>query len=107
MGFVDPKARTVYVTRALPAPPDSVGSPARFVRGVEKVPEELEHIAERTGGVLHYVGEWHSHPGGGPALSRTDEETAADLQRDLRGVAVPAHLLVATDGGLHPYVFPG
>lgn len=107
VGFVDSKARTVYVTRALPAPPDSVGSPGRFVRGVEKVPEELEHIAKRTGGVLHYVGEWHSHPGGGPALSRTDEETAEDLRRDLRGAPVPAHLLVATDGGLHPYVFPG
>ncbi len=106
VGFVDSKARTVYVTRALPAPSDSVGDPGRFFRGVEKVPEELSLIAERTGGILHYVGDWHSHPGGGPGLSRTDEETAADLRRDLRGVPVPAHLLVATDGGLHPYVFP-
>lgn len=106
VGLVDSKARTVYVTRTLPAPPDSVGDPGRFFRGVEKVPEKLSCIAERTGGVLHYVGDWHSHPGGGPGLSRTDEETAADLRDDLRGVPVPAQLLVATDGGLHPYVFP-
>ena len=106
VGFVDSRAKTVYVTRALPAPPDSVGDPGRFIRGVVKVPEALSRIAEHTGGVLHYVGDWHSHPGGSPDLSRTDEETAAELRRDLRGVSVPAHLLVATDGGLHPYVFP-
>jgi proteasome lid subunit RPN8/RPN11 len=54
---------------------------------------------------LHYVGDWHSHPGGGPGLSPTDEETADDLRRDLDGVSLPAHLIVAADGGLHPYVF--
>lgn len=106
VGFVSQKTKTVYITRALPAPPDSVGGPGRFVRGVAEVPEELHRIAERTGGVLHYVGDWHSHPGGGPGLSRTDERTAADLRRDLGGVPLPAHLLVATDGDLHPYVFP-
>jgi hypothetical protein len=107
IGMVNPKTKTVYVTRALPAPPDSVGEPGKFVRGTEKVPEELARVADRTGGVLYYVGDWHSHPGGGPGLSSTDKVTAADLRRDLGGIPVPAHLLVATDGGLHPYVFPG
>lgn len=106
VGLVNFKTKTVYVTRALVAPPDSVGDPSTFVRGVEQVPEELSHIADRTGGVLHYVGDWHSHPGGGRGLSRTDEQTADDLRRDLGGVPLPAHLLVATDGGLYPYVFP-
>jgi proteasome lid subunit RPN8/RPN11 len=106
VGFVDWKARTVYVTRALPAPPDSVGDPTRFVRGVEEVPEGLSRIAERTGGILHFVGDWHSHPGGGTGLSTTDLKTAGELRRDLRGVPVPTHLLVATDGGLHSYIFP-
>lgn len=105
VGFVSLKTKTVYVTRALSAPLDSMGSPGEFVRGVEGVPEEFSRIAERTGGVLHYVGDWHSHPGGGPKLSHTDEETADDLRHDLRGASLPAHLIVATDGGLHPYVF--
>lgn len=106
VGFVSFKTRTVYVTRALPAPPDSAGSTGEFVRGVEGVPEELARIAERTGGVLHYVGDWHSHPGGSPNLSRTDKKAADDLRSALGGVLLPAHLMVATDGGLHPYVFP-
>lgn len=106
VGFVSFKTKTVYVTRALLAPPDSAGSTGEFVRGVEGVPEELARIAERTGGVLHYVGDWHSHPGGSPNLSRTDKKAAHDLRCDLAGVPLPAHLMVATDGGLHPYVFP-
>jgi proteasome lid subunit RPN8/RPN11 len=107
VGFVSIKTKTVYVTRALPAPPDSVGGAGRFLRGAEGVSEEFTRIAERTGDVLHYVGDWHSHPAGGPGLSRTDQRAANDLRRDLGAVPLPAHLVVATDGGLHPYVFSG
>jgi hypothetical protein len=105
VGTVDFKARVVHVTRLLPAPPDSAGSPNKFVRGVERAPDELAKIRERTGGILNYVGEWHSHPRGGSGLSPQDKSTIDDLRRDLGHVPLPVVVLVATRAELTPYVF--
>jgi proteasome lid subunit RPN8/RPN11 len=54
--------KIVYVTRLVKAPADSRGTPYFFTRGTERLPDVLEHVEQRTGGLLTYVGEWHSHP---------------------------------------------
>lgn len=105
VGMVDFKAKVVHVTRLLPAPPDSAGSPNKFVRGVERAPDELNEIRERTGGILNYVGEWHSHSRGGSGLSPQDKSTIDELKRDLGHVPLPVVVLVATPAKLSPYVF--
>jgi hypothetical protein len=105
IGVVHAKRRVIYVTRLLAAPHDSQGSPVRFVRGIQHLPESVADIELRTGGLLGYVGEWHTHPLGGPDLSPTDIAAAAALKRDLDQIPMPTHITVVTPRGIYPHVF--
>jgi len=106
IGLVNWNRRTVYVTRILKSPPDSCSSPYAFVRGTSDVPDEVEHIHERTGAMLGYVGEWHTHPGGEPQPSLQDRSTVEKIKPNLDKVPLPALLLIVTERGLYPYIYP-
>ena len=105
IGMVHAKRRIVYVTRLLDAPRDSEGTPMAFLRGVDDLPEAVADIERRSGGLLGYVGEWHTHPAGGPDLSITDLMAAARLKRALDRVPLPTHIVVVTPRGVYPHVF--
>ncbi len=79
---------TATVTNLAPPPPDSKGSRKSFHRGVQGTLEFFSSLFQKTKGKRHYVGEWHSHPGGSPLASRTDDIThsaiAADNDTDCR-----------------------
>jgi molybdopterin/thiamine biosynthesis adenylyltransferase/proteasome lid subunit RPN8/RPN11 len=105
IGLVHAKRRIVYVTRLLDAPRDSAGSPAAFFRGVADLPEAVSEIEKRSGGLLGYVGEWHTHPDGGPDLSTTDLVAVSLLKRQLDRVPLPTHVVVVTPRGAYPHVF--
>jgi proteasome lid subunit RPN8/RPN11 len=105
IGMVNLKRRIIYITRILPAPPDSKGSPYAFVRGVRDIPERVVEIQNRSGGMLGYVGEWHTHPRGGAYLSAKDMDTVEKIRATLTGVQLPTHVLIVTSRGLYPYVF--
>jgi proteasome lid subunit RPN8/RPN11 len=105
VGAANMKRRIVYVTRVLPEPPDSEGSPYAFVRGTEDVPGVVKGIEDATGGTLGYVGEWHTHPGGDRRLSKTDRKTVQTLKKTLDKVPLPTLVAVVTSDGFHPYVF--
>lgn len=105
IGMVHAKRRVIYVTRLLDAPRDSEGSPTAFVRGIDDLPAGISEIERRTGGMLGYVGEWHSHPRGGPDLSPTDWVAALRLKSMLDRVPMPTHVTVVTPRGVHPHVF--
>lgn len=108
VGLIHRHRRIIYVTRLLQAPLDSDGSPAWFVRGTQGLPEEIRRIEERTGSLIGYVGEWHTHPAGGPGLSRTDRTAVLQLRRALDPVRLPAHVMIVTPRGMYPHVFePG
>lgn len=62
VGFVDHKIRTISIVLAMNAPEDSVSSPYGFVRGIAGVEEQVRECRRRTGQVVSYIGEWHSHP---------------------------------------------
>ncbi len=42
---------------------------------------ELERMYSRTDGKLTFLGDWHVHPAGGPAMSRRDRKTLAHVAR--------------------------
>ncbi len=105
IGLVNLKRRIIYVTRVLPAPPDSKSGPFAFVRGTQDIPDRVVEIQERTGGMLGYVGEWHTHPMGGPSLSSTDMEAVAKIKRNLDSIPLPTHVTVVTGRGVYPHVF--
>ncbi len=105
VGFIHYKRKIIYVTRALPAPPDSAGFPYAFKLGIQDVPEQLQKINQRTGGVIGYVGEWHSHPNGAKQLSATDLTAVKQISAHLQRVGIPAHIVIVTPKGFYSHLF--
>jgi hypothetical protein len=105
IGIVHAKRRIIYVTRLLESPRDSESSPLAFVRGVRDLPDAVLGIEDRSGGLVGYVGEWHSHPAGGPELSAVDMEAVKLLKRSLDTVPLPTDVIVITPRGVFPHVF--
>lgn len=107
IGRTDFARKLIHVTRALPPPPDSQSTPYMFVRGIRDIWDSVKHIQSRTGGLLNYVGEWHSHPKGGGSMSSKDKDTARQLQRVLKPAGIPVHIMIATLSNLHSHVYSG
>ncbi|MGF6430877.1 MULTISPECIES: ThiF family adenylyltransferase [Bradyrhizobium] len=105
VGRIAAPRKTIFVTRLVPAPPDSRGTPWVFTRGTEKLPEALEHIGRRTGGLLTYVGEWHTHPMGGSDLSDTDKGAVISLRSILDNVGLPTLVTIVTPDEIKPHLF--
>jgi Prokaryotic E2 family A/ThiF family/Prokaryotic homologs of the JAB domain len=105
VGRVAAPRKTIYVTRLVPAPPDSRGTPWVFTRGTEKLPEALEMVRRRTGGLLTYVGEWHTHPMGGSDLSDTDKTAVIGLRSILDHVGLPTLITIVTPDEIRPHLF--
>jgi Prokaryotic E2 family A/ThiF family/Prokaryotic homologs of the JAB domain len=62
LGYIDHKSKTISVASLLSAPPDSDEQATGFGRGIAGLKEQIETVRARTGGIVGYVGEWHSHP---------------------------------------------
>lgn len=105
VGRINQKAKIIYVTDFFEASSDSIGTPFAFYRGINDVPIEINNVDELTGGMLGYVGEWHTHPNGAVQLSSTDESTAKAIKKYLDCIPLPTHIMVVTKKGLHPYIF--
>jgi integrative and conjugative element protein (TIGR02256 family) len=105
VGRIAATKKTIYVTRLVPAPPDSRGTPWIFTRGTEKLPEALDRVHRRTGGLLTYVGEWHTHPMGGSDLSDTDENAVISLRAILDHVGLPTLVTIVTPDEIRPHLF--
>lgn len=107
IGRADSARKLIHVTKALPPPPDSQSTPYMFVRGIRDVWDSVRHIQSVTGGLLDYVGEWHSHPTGGGQMSYKDKEAARQLQSVLKPAGMPVHIMIATPSRLHAHVYTG
>lgn len=105
VGKVDAKRKIVYVTRFITAPDDSVKMPHYFKRGTKNISEQIESIRNKTGGLIDYIGEWHSHPNGGTKLSSTDMTAVNEIRFSLDKVPYPTIIVIATYNKLHPYIF--
>lgn len=73
LGYADHFSKRLYIVEALGAPGDSISEEDNFTRGIAGLQQLIEVAEQRTGGVVTYVGEWHSHPDKvAPIASRTD-----------------------------------
>jgi proteasome lid subunit RPN8/RPN11 len=105
IGKVDSKRKIIYVTRFTKAPADSVKKPYLFVRGTKNLPEEIESIRKKTGNLIDYVGEWHSHTSGSGKPSDTDFIAISELRSTLDRIPYPTFIIIATSKKLNPYIF--
>jgi proteasome lid subunit RPN8/RPN11 len=93
-----------------PLSSDSQGSPTAFFRGVRGLREFFGTLVARFRGHRHYIGEWHSHPGGSPASSSTDDHNQAAIASD-KATDCPESILLIIGGTFptHPnlrlYIF--
>lgn len=104
IGIVNLKHKIIYVTRIMTVL-DSTSRPYLFVRGTHNLPEELKLIHDRTGGLIGYVGEWHTHPMGGSELSDQDMHTVNRIRKHLDHSNLPTHVMIVTSDGLYSHVF--
>ncbi|MBA7714425.1 hypothetical protein ES703_123447 [subsurface metagenome] len=88
--------RFVTVSRILEAPPDSKRAQASFILGTEGLTRAVQRIRKRSGGLLSYIGTWHSHPQGGGA-SPIDKNGLERLKRHRFGA--PSVALIWTPSG--------
>jgi integrative and conjugative element protein (TIGR02256 family) len=109
VGYYTAAQDCAVVTRASEAPPDSGRGKSWFVRGTSGLQRWLDGLWR--GQRHHYLGDYHSHPGGDPSPSIKDlaqlEEIANDEPRKC-----PELLLILIGGAaadvrdVRAYVFP-
>lgn len=104
-GITDQKARSIHLVLAADEPPGSVASPTGFVRSPHGVESFREHVQLRSGLMVDYVGEWHSHPNGmGARASGDDLALIFSLAQRLNADGLPAVMLIMGDGELGIYL---
>jgi DNA repair protein RadC len=62
-------------------------------------------IEQKTGGLLGYVGEWHTHPKGRPVPSPKDMATVGRIKSTLDKVGLPFHLMIVNSDGCYSYLY--
>lgn len=109
VGSYSDDGHRAQVQSLAPVTSDSRGGRTSFQRGVTGLRDFFRKVFKRSGGTTHYVGEWHSHPGGAPSPSRTDEANTMEIARD-PDARCPECILVIlaltdTDADLGVFVF--
>lgn len=105
IGVCNYKTKTIHVFEVLNGPPDSKRTSTSFIRGKQGLPQQIEHFKEKTGGVIGYIGEWHTHPMQLETLSGKDKQTIEKLLPKNRQEPIPTLSLIVTNTDLLPFVF--
>lgn len=97
VGHYSEDHRVAFVTGALEAQIGARKERARFYRPPDDVDGQLARIYEESGGLTHYLGEWHTHPDAAPTPSSTDLSTLRGLARS-RSVATDTPFMIILGG---------
>lgn len=101
LGYHDLNIHAIVIVDTLSAPPDSRSAPGSFERGIEGLAEAIKEASRRTADVVGYVGEWHSHPPGYPAVpSRDDVVQLIHLALGMADDGLPAVQLIVGEHDL-------
>ncbi|MDP9078842.1 MAG: ThiF family adenylyltransferase [Bacteroidota bacterium] len=105
VGVANYKTRVIHVFDFITETQDSKGTPTTFLRGIKGLPEAIEDTKELTGGIVGYIGEWHTHPMDLEHLSGTDKDTIEELVAINNAIPIPTLALIVTTSKLLPFVF--
>lgn len=103
IGSINIIKKTIIVVDTF-TPKDSQRGPYAFERGVNDLPETIVKIKHETGGILGYVGEWHSHPKGALILSHDDKDTLCKIKNNLSKVNIPTHICIINENNIASFV---
>lgn len=94
-GYSDHKLKKLFVVDVLPAPPDTEGDATGVSRGVIGTLDAVTAVRARTGGVVGYLGEWHSHPPFAPPCPSADDRVQIGyVAQELARVGEPALMII-------------
>ena len=100
LGSFDLERKTAYIVDTIPSPPDSEEWPTLYIRGCKGLEHHVKAIHKRTDGMLHYVGEWHSHPDGCSTQPSDDDMLVfAWLTERMNSDGFPALMMIAGEAG--------
>ena len=97
VGHYSEDYRVAHVTGALESKTGARKERARFYRPPDDVDGQLARTYEESGGLTHYLGEWHTHPRAAPIPSPTDLSTLRGLAKS-RSVATDTPFLLILGG---------
>ena len=104
-GIIDQKDMTIILVKACYAPENSQSTPSSFRRGAYTSTDVLDECHRRTGGIVTYVGEWHSHPPSCGALpSRDDLGQLHFLTGSLQIEGMPALMMIVAKSSVGFYL---
>ena len=89
---------SVQVVRQVGPGPGAVHARHRFEPDSEWQYAQIARAYERSGRILTYLGDWHSHPGGSARPSRTDRRTAKRIARTRQARARRPLMLILWGG---------
>ena len=95
LGYWDFKTFKIYIVDAMPQPVDSLATPQYFERGYQDLKEQVQAVADKTAGMVKYIGEWHSHPQGcSPMPSNLDNVLFSNLKEKMEEDGLPFVMLI-------------
>ena len=101
VGSWDLMRRIVYAVDTIPAPLDSEERTTLFIRGSAGLRDRVKKAGERTGGMIQYLGEWHSHPDGyGTVPSKDDCNVFGWLSEKTQEDGFPPVMLIVGEHGV-------
>lgn len=88
-GSIDRQRSKIFITGSYET--EASKKSCSFTRVIGERKYELIKLEKVTAGVIHYVGEWHSHPAGNSCLmSATDRKTMCQIAKALEQDRIPA-----------------
>jgi integrative and conjugative element protein (TIGR02256 family) len=92
----------IVITDAIGPGPDADHRRTGFDPDADWQAAELARRYDATNRRVHYLGDWHTHPGGTSTLSRTDRRTLREIARH-RDARCP-HPVMAVLAGGEPWI---
>lgn len=81
LGWRDPEGLELVVAQVIGPGPRATHRRTRFSPDNDWQREQIADAYVASGRTVSYLGDWHSHPGGGDTPSRRDERTARRIAR--------------------------
>ncbi|MEN8191901.1 MAG: ThiF family adenylyltransferase [Bacteroidota bacterium] len=105
IGLANYKTKTIHVFDTINAPIDSKRSTVSFYRGINNLPESINSINDKTGNMIGYIGEWHTHPMGLDKLSEVDMKAIRKLKPLNDKYPIPTFMSILSKDKFLPYIF--
>ena len=82
-GHINERMKRITISDTF-IPEDNERSAGTVIGGVQGVDEKINKIVKNTGGIINYIGEWHTHPTGYAHPSQRDEKAFKSIPKNNR-----------------------